>query len=94
MPPRRPAERTWPWTLDAAWAGSKDKLLAGGEQAVFLLADAERCMVVLTERLKQPVLDTWHISRWCVGRAREVGLDLSMEWSTGGRGTHAGAAGS
>ena len=82
---RAPAERA---------RGSKDELLAGGEQAVLLLADAERCMVVLPERLKQPVLDTRHTSRWCVGRAREVGLDLSMEWSTGGRGTHAGAAGS
>ena len=33
-----PAERTWPWTLDAARAGSQDELLAGGEQADFLLA--------------------------------------------------------
>ena len=79
MPPRRPAERTWPWTLDAARAGSKDKLLAGGEQADFLLADAERCFVVLPERLKQPLLDPPHVSRRCVWRAQEVGLELDKE---------------
>ena len=40
--------------LDAARAGSEDKLLAGGEQADFLLAGAERCLALLPERLKQP----------------------------------------
>jgi len=81
VPPRRPAERTWPWTLDAARAGSKDKLLAGGEQADFLLAGAERCLVLLPERLKQPMFNAQHVSRRCVWRAQEVGLELDKEWA-------------
>ena len=80
MPLRRPTERTWPWTLDAARAGSKDKLLAGGELADFLLAGAERCLVLLSERLEQHMFDARHVSRRCVWRAREVGLELDKEW--------------
>ena len=81
MPPHRQAERTWPWRLDAARAGSKDKLLAGGEQADFLLAGAERCLVLLPERLKQPMFNAQHVSRRCVWRAQEVGLELDKEWA-------------
>eukprot|EP01046_Picozoa_sp_COSAG06_P061962 COSAG06_NODE_13792_length_1218_cov_2.217158_2_plen_127_part_00 len=50
-------------------AGSKDKLLAEGEQADFLLQRAERCLVLLPEWLKQPMFNARHVSRRCVWRA-------------------------
>ena len=50
---------------------------AGG----ILLAGAERCLVLLPERLKQPMFNAQHVSRRCVWRAQEVGLELDKEWA-------------